>query len=204
MLSADGARVGFAGIAFGSVYGAVADAECVHVRRHRCPARGCDCGFYCLHSVEAARALRCDPQYRDGVLLEVAASGRFIRYEHGLRYARQRVRAVRLDRWCGCGGEVAVLVDAGTGTVAWRQLLPQCAVCADGRPALTVDGFACLAGPAVEVTVDAPPPGRLPAGWTPGSGDEQLVPVLAAEVALLQARLDDLQARLHRLSDPGR
>ena len=103
MISADSRRVGFNGVALGrtQVYGQVADAVCIQSPRHHPPSSWCDCGFYCFHTLDDARDLACDPQYQHCVLLEIAASGRFVRYELGLRYARQTVRtgaprAVRL------------------------------------------------------------------------------------------------------------
>ena len=104
MISADSRRGGFNGVALGrtQVYGTVADAVCIQSPRHRCPSSWCDCGFYCFHALDDARDLACDPQHQHSVLLEIAASGRYVRYELGLRYARQTVRSVRLGR-CGCG-----------------------------------------------------------------------------------------------------
>lgn len=196
MVSADGTRAGFGGVTLGRthVYEAVGDAVCLHGGRHRCPARWCDCGFYCLHSVGAARALACDPEYAHTVLLEVAVSGRYVRYEKGLRYQRQRVRSVRVGR-CGCARAAELLAESATGTVGWRRLLPTCRMCAGSRPVLTLAVFSRLLG-GLPVSVD---PGAAP--FTPLSGgDGELVPVLAAEVALLQARLDEVQAQLEQLT----
>jgi len=201
MVSADGASIGFSGVALGrtQVYGVNADAVCVQSARHRCPSGWCDCGFYCFHTVEDARALACDPEYQQAVLLEVAVSGRFVRYEKGFRYAHQRVRAVRLGR-CACGRPAQAFVDAGSGVVGWRRLLPVCAVCAGLRPVMPLVAFARLG--AVEVGPDA-----QAVAFSPGLGllDEPLdesviVPLLSAEVALLQARLDELQSQLDRLT----
>src|SRR3984957_18949550 len=93
VLSADGATAGFAGLTLGaaSVYGVVADAECVWSRRHAPPRRWCGCGFYCLHDLADARSLACATENRSALLLEVTASGQYIRYERGLRSGRQRV-----------------------------------------------------------------------------------------------------------------
>jgi hypothetical protein len=109
MVSADGTRAGFGGVTLGrtSVYGVVAHAECAQGGRHRSPSRWCDCGFYCVHTLDEARALACDPDYRYAVLLDVAVSGRFIRYERGLRYARQRIISLRIGR-CACGHRAQV------------------------------------------------------------------------------------------------
>jgi hypothetical protein len=208
VVSADGSRCGFSGVTIGraSVYGVIATAACAQGARHRSPSRWCDCGFYCLHSLEGARALACDPDYRYAVILEVAASGRFMRYEHGLRYERQRITAVRAGR-CGCGRPAGVLTETGTGLAGWRRLMPACASCAGRRPSLPLGEFAGLLG--IPVTADAAlPPLRpqVPAatgtdGPPLGEVDrEALVPLLSAEVALLQARLDEVQEQLARLT----
>ena len=206
MLSADGARVGFAGVLLGrsQVYGIVAQARCVHNPRHRCPRRLCDCGFYCLRSRDAARALACDPRHHSAALLRVTASGRYIRYEDGLRYSHQRVRGVRVGR-CRCGRAAELLVDAGDGQVGWRRLVGSCLACAGSRPTLPFAGFAALAGAHVTVTSDDPPAAAWAAPVQAGAPADvdQLVPLLTAEVALLQARLDDLQEQLARLSPPA-
>ncbi|MGH4018397.1 MAG: hypothetical protein ACRDT0_03965 [Pseudonocardiaceae bacterium] len=205
LVSADAARVGFSGVMVGRavVYGALADAVCVQVPAHRCPARRCDCGFYCLHSVEDARALSAEAGYQETVLLEVAVSGRYIRYEKGLRYSRQTVRAVRVGR-CGCGrGPGAALADAGGGAVGWRTLVAACADCARSRPVLTLSQFARSAGIDLEVTPDdaVAASGTRLGRWA-GDGDGEL-PVLAAEIALVHARLDQMESRLDRLSKGG-
>jgi hypothetical protein len=214
VVSADGSRCGFSGVTIGraSVYGVIATASCAQGARHRSPSRWCDCGFYCLHSLEAARALACDPGYRYAVILEVAASGRFMRYERGLRYERQRITAVRAGR-CGCGRPAMVLTETGTGLVGWRRLMPACAPCAGHRPSLGFREFAGLLGGPPMTPDDAarPRPGRpgAPAAVeAPGAGGpamdgvdrEALVPLLSAEVALLQARLDEVQEQLARLT----
>jgi len=196
MLSADGQRAGFSGVTVGRghVYLAVDDAICVQGGRHACPSRWCDCGFYCFHEIGAARDLACEPDHRQAVLLEIAASGRYRRYELGLRYARQRVRSVHLSR-CDCGLPASGFADTGSGSTGWRQLLPTCAACVGARPRLDTAAFARLAGHGVTVTADAPPAPAL-------SADGQ-VAVLGAEMALLQARLDDLQARLEAFTRHG-
>ncbi|MGQ0482012.1 MAG: hypothetical protein ACT4O0_13455, partial [Pseudonocardia sp.] len=212
-----------------SVYGAVADAESDQGGRHRSPSRWCDCGFYCVHTLDDARALACDPDFRYAVVLDIAASGRFIRYERGLRYARQRVTAVRVGR-CACGQGAGVFVETGGGTVGWRRLVPVCAPCAGARPVVSLGAFSrMLAGVPVHsdppdatgepltaaaepgsdlgrpVPADqpAPPiPRQVTAADAPdmsGVPAEALVPLLNAEVALLQARLDEVQRQLSRL-----
>jgi hypothetical protein len=237
MISADGTRAGFGGVTLGrsSIYGVVADAECAQGGRHRCPSRWCDCGFYCVHTLDDARALASDPDYRYAVLLEVAASGRYIRYERGLRYARQRVRSVRVGR-CACGQRARVFVETGVGTVGWRRLVAACPACAGNRPAISFGAFSrLLSGLPVRSDSDsdsnggiereellgpvtcAPPPRQPsePGPATAGAGrvgepvgppvmsevpTEALVPLLTAEVALLQARLDEVQRQLARLT----
>jgi hypothetical protein len=193
MLSADGARAGFSGLTVGRghVYLAVDDAICVQGGRHACPSRWCDCGFYCFHEPSQARDLACEPDHRHAVLMQVAASGRYRRYELGLRYARQRVRTVRLGR-CDCGVPATVLADTGAGATGWRQLLPTCTACVGARPRLEVGAFGRLAGHGVTVTSDAEPATDLSTG--------SQVAILGAEMALLQARLDDLQARFDSLT----
>jgi hypothetical protein len=211
VLSADGARTGFAGLTLGAsrVYGAAGEACCVWNRRHAPPRRWCGCGFYCLHDLADARSLACATENRSALLLEVAASGRYIRYERGLRYSRQRVRAV-LDAQCACGRPGTALADAGSGLIGWRHLTPVCGRCAGGRPALTLRDFtARLDGPVrVETllsstplaadtltadTTETPAPRDLPA-----DAGESPIAVLTAEIALLHARLDDLQSRLDK------
>ena len=202
VLSADGAGAGFAGLSLGAsrVYGVTADADCVWNGRHEPPRRRCGCGFYCLHALSDARALGCATANRSALLIEVAASGRYIRYERGLRYSRQRVRAIR-DSWCGCGNPGIALTDAGSGLVGWRHLAPVCGQCAAGRPALNLARFAALLDGTVRVELSGRP---TAAGTGPGATDaaaaaaESPIAVLSAEIALLHARLDDLQSRLDR------
>jgi hypothetical protein len=142
VLSADGTRAGFAGLTLGAtrVYGVAADAECVWSRRHAPPRRWCGCGFYCLHDLADARSLACATENRSALLIEVTASGQYIRYERGLRSGRQRVRTI-LDAQCACGRPGAALADAGSGLIGWRHLAPVCASCMAGRPALTLRAF---------------------------------------------------------------
>jgi hypothetical protein len=187
VLSADGAKTGFAGLTLGaeSVYGVTAEASCVWSPRHAPPRRWCGCGFYCLHEQSDARALGCATENRSALLLEVAASGRYIRYERGLRYSRQRVLVI-CGGWCGCGNQATALSDAGSGVVGWRHLTPVCDRCAGGRRALTLATFAALLDG--KVRVEAPE--------APSQPEQSPYAVLSAEIALLHARLDDLQSRL--------
>jgi hypothetical protein len=202
MVSADGTRGGFGGVTLGrsSVYGAVATAECAQGAQHRSPSRWCDCGFYCVHRMAEALDLACDPDYRDTVLLEVAASGRFMRYERGLRYARQRVTAVWAGQ-CRCGRPATFFAATGAGLSGWRRLRAVCAACAGPRAGLALDGFArLLDGPPVRAGSPVADQGE-PAAAGPDEVDSAaLVPVLSAEVALLQARLDEVQRQLARLT----
>jgi hypothetical protein len=205
VLSADGRRAGFAGLSIGArrVYGVIAEASCVWSRGHSPPVRRCGCGFYCLTAVAEATALGCATENRAAVLLEVAASGRFIRYDRGLRYSRQRVQAVRVGR-CGCGRLAGGLLDDGRGFAGWRCLAPACHACAAGRPLLALGDF----GAALErpVPVTAGEWGGLPAGTAADGGggawpwqpDPAAAATLSAEISLVHARLDDLQARLSR------
>lgn len=194
MLSADGTRAGFSGVTVGRghVYRPVDDALCVQGGRHSCPSRWCDCGFYCFHEIGAARDLACDPEHGEAVLLHVAASGRYRRYERGVRYARQRVRAVQLGR-CSCGRPAQVLVDTGSGSVGWRRLVPACLLCGGVRPRVDLATFARLLGHGITVTTETPMVSEdiSPAGH---------IAVLGAEMALLQARLDEMQSRLEALT----
>lgn len=220
MLSVDGGTAGFSGVTLGRahVYRWVDDAICAHGSRHESPSRWCDCGFYCFHDPAAARELACAPEHQGAVLLEVVVSGRFRRYELGLRYSRQRVRTVRLRR-CGCGRAVSALADTGSGSTGWRRLDPVCRACAGNRPVLDPADFARLAG-GVELGADEVPAGPLapltalaprtppapPAALTApdvlvvapadGPSEAAVVAVLSAEVALLQARLDEMQERI--------
>ncbi len=143
--------------------------------------------------------------------------GNFIRYERGLRYSRQRVRAVRTGR-CVCGRPATGLADAGRGFVGWRCLAGMCAACAGDRPTVAFGEFtARLDGP-VSVEIDASPDvGSAgptdPTGPTDATGPTSptdltnttgttsptgSIAILTAEIALVQARLDDLQARVAR------
>jgi hypothetical protein len=212
MLSADGEQVGFTGVSIGNrvVHGAVADAQCVYQRRHRPPSRLCDCGFYCLHSLEEAQGLTCATEYRGAAVLEVSVLGEYIRYERGMRYGRQRVKAVRVGQ-CTCGRPAEALVDSGAGRPGWRVLSWLCSACAARRSALPFPVFRRLAGTDLTVTSNAQvasdPTGQvLPRQAFSDDqgvqlGSDQLVPLMAAEVTLLQARIDRLQEQLSRLSD---
>jgi hypothetical protein len=206
VLSADGAKTGFAGLTLGAtrVYGAVGDACCVWNRRHAPPRRWCGCGFYCLNDLADARSLACATENRSALLLEVAASGQYIRYERGLRYSRQRVRAI-LDAQCACGRPGTALADAGSGLIGWRHLAPVCDSCTAGRPALTLREFTARLDGTVRVgTLLSSTPlalsftrQRVPRELPDGAGEPPIA-VLAAEIALLHARLDDLQSRLDK------
>ena len=101
------------------------------------------------------------------------------------------------------------LTDAGQGLVGWRCLMPSCAVCAAHRPLVTLGSFAARLGGVVPVTTDrgaASWPG--PVGDAPaqpgapvlaGPPDAEAIAALGAEIALVHARLDHLQAQLSRL-----
>ena len=214
VLSADGARAGFAGLTLGAtrVYGVIAEASCVWNSHHAPPRRWCGCGFYCLHALGDALALGCATENRAALLIEVAAAGRYVRYERGLRYSRQRVRAINQSR-CGCGLPGSALAAAGSGLIGWRHLDPVCDRCAIGREALPLREFAARldgpvrierapAGPARPVSANSVSANSVSANSrsaeiTATEGESPFA-VLAAEIALLHARLDDLQSRLDR------
>jgi hypothetical protein len=195
VVSADDQAAGFTGLSIGShrVYGVDAKATCPWSRRHSPPKRSCTCGFYCFHTLDAARAMACDTSYRSAVVLEVVAIGQFIRYEHGLRYARQRVRAVRAGR-CKCGRPAVALTDTGSGLVGWRRFEPSCTRCGAWGASIALTQFSSLLGEKIVTVSDDVRPEAGP------TGSKMSLAVVAAEVALLQARIDELQAQLARLS----
>ncbi|CCK30960.1 hypothetical protein BN159_6581 [Streptomyces davaonensis JCM 4913] len=196
VLSHDGARAGFTGVSLGGAlpYGVLADASCVYGLRHRAPHRRCDCGFHCVHERAAAEALLCTAEHRAAVLLEVTVLGRYLRFELGFRYARQRVRTATVGP-CACGAGAVVLADAGWGRPGWRGLAPSCASCLRGRTSVSLASFARLAGEGL----------RVVAGGAAVSvpAEELGVRELAAEAALLQARLDWFQTQLAALGERG-
>jgi hypothetical protein len=207
VLSADGGKTGFAGLTLGAthVYGVVAEASCIWNHRHAPPRRWCGCGFYCLHDLTDARSLACATENRAALLLEVTASGRYIRYERGLRYSKQRVRTI-LDAQCACGRAGIALADAGSGLIGWRHLAPVCGTCVIGRPALTLREFTARLDGKVRVTpllsagplIPADLDGAASTAADTGGAGESPIAVLTAEIALLHARLDDIQSRLER------
>ncbi|GAA3792732.1 hypothetical protein GCM10022403_028390 [Streptomyces coacervatus] len=201
VLSQDGTRGGFTGVSLGGAlpYGVLADASCVYGLRHKAPHRRCDCGFHCVHDRAAAEALLCTAEHRAAVLLEVTVLGRYLRFERGFRYARQRVRTATVGP-CACGTAAVALADADWGRPGWRALAPSCPGCVRGRTSLSLAGFARLAGEGLRVVAgsgDALPSAGLAA--PEGLG----VPELVAEAALLQARLDWFQTQLGRLGEHG-
>ncbi|MGP4085578.1 hypothetical protein [Streptomyces sp. KR55] len=201
VLSQDGTRAAFTGVSLGGAlpYGVVADASCVYGLRHAAPHRRCDCGFHCVHDRSVAEGLLCTAEHRAAVLLEVLVLGRYIRFERGFRYARQRVRTATVGP-CACGTTAAALADAGWGRPGWHALAPSCAGCLRGRTSVSLAGFARLAGDGLRVAASGG--GRaVPAGLD--ASDGLGVPELVAEAALLQARLDWFQTQLARLGEPG-
>ncbi|MBH1936400.1 hypothetical protein I5Q34_19325 [Streptomyces sp. AV19] len=186
VLSRDATGAGFTGVSLGggAPYGALDDARCVYGRRHRPPARRCDCGFHCLHSLADALALTCAGQHRRAVVLEVGVLGSYIRYERGMRYARQRVRAVRIGS-CACGRDAVRLADAGWGRPGWRVVAPDCGGCALGGVGVTLEEFERLVGDGVKVTAERS-----------GAVPDRTLPELMAEASLLQARLDWFEGQL--------
>ena len=153
-----------------------------------------------MHDRTAAEALLCTAEHRTAVLLEVTVLGRYIRFERGFRYARQRVRTATVGP-CACGTVAAALADAGWGRPGWRGLAPSCAGCLHGRTSVSLAGFARLAGERLRVVAGkgASSVTLADLGATEGLG----VPELAAEAALLQARLDWFQTQLARLGEEG-
>lgn len=201
VLSQHGTRAGFTGVSLGGAlpYGVVADASCLYGLRHRAPHRRCDCGFHCVHERAAAEALLCTAEHRAAVLLEVSVLGRYIRFERGFRYARQRVRTATVGP-CACGAVAVALADAGWGRPGWRGLAASCAGCLRGRTSLSLAGFARLAGDGLRVTAGGRGIPRVPG---PAADGDLGLPELTAEAALLQARLDWFQTQLARLGDRG-
>ncbi|MEU7055536.1 hypothetical protein [Streptomyces sp. NPDC046197] len=204
VLSQDGTRAGFTGVSLGGAlpYGVLDEASCVYGRRHRAPARLCDCGFHCVHDRASAEALLCTAEHRAAALLEVSVLGAYIRFERGFRYARQRVRTATVGR-CACGAAASALADAGWGRPGWWALTATCADCVRGRTPVTLAGFARLAGNGLRVVAGG---GGVPPGagaGAPGGPEGLGVPELVAEAALLQARLDWFQTQLARLGERG-
>ncbi|MEU6274871.1 hypothetical protein ABZ871_21025 [Streptomyces populi] len=202
VLSQDGTRAGFTGVSLGGAlpYGVLDEARCVYGRRHRAPHRRCDCGFHCVHERAVAEAMLCTAEHRAAVLLEVSVLGAYIRFERGFRYARQRVRCATVGP-CACGTVAAALADAGWGRPGRRALTAACAECVRGRTSLSLASFARLAGEGLRVRASG---GSAAAASGPLIAADGLgVPELAAEAALLQARLDWFQSQLARLRDRG-
>ncbi|MFH8987555.1 hypothetical protein [Streptomyces sp. NPDC017940] len=217
VLSQDGTRAGFTGVSLGGSlpYGAFDEAHCAYGRRHRAPHRRCDCGFHCVHERSAAEGLLCTAEHRGAALLEVAVLGAYIRFEKGFRYARQRVRVVTVQP-CGCGAAATGLADAGWGRPGWRALAAVCGACGrgGGGTAVSLPRFAAVAGEGLRVlpapatapggagAVPGPAPGSSPGPFGAATADVGL-PELAAEAALLQARLDWFQVELGRIGGQG-
>ncbi|MFD7438299.1 hypothetical protein [Streptomyces sp. NPDC059861] len=212
VLSQDGTRAGFTGVSLGGAlpYGVLADASCVYGLRHAAPHRRCDCGFHCVHDRAVAEGLLCTAEHRTAVLLEVLVLGRYIRFERGFRYARQRVRTATAGP-CACGAAAAALAAAGWGRPGWHALAPSCAGCLRGRTSLSLASFARLAGEGLRVVAGAASGGfERSSGGHGGTGPASAsqasgpgVPELVAEAALLQARLDWFQTQLARLGRRG-
>ncbi|WP_329340535.1 hypothetical protein OG866_33415 [Streptomyces sp. NBC_00663] len=202
VLSHDGTRAGFTGVSLGGAlpYGVLADASCVYGLRHKAPHRRCDCGFHCVHDRTTAEALLCTAEHRAAALLEVSVLGRYLRFELGFRYARQRVRTATVGP-CACGTAASALADAGWGRPGWRALAPSCAGCLRGRTSVSLASFARLAGEGLRVVAGrgSEPAADAEAATTTGLG----VFELTAEAALLQARLDWFQTQLARLGERG-
>jgi hypothetical protein len=92
--------------------------------------------------------------------------------------------------------------------VGWRHLNPVCERCAAGRPVLRMTEFAARLGgpvlvePAPAVVADGSASVVGSAAGPPPDADSRIaespIAVLTAEIALLHARLDDLQARFEQ------
>ncbi|NUR40938.1 MAG: hypothetical protein HOV73_12730 [Streptomyces sp.] len=202
VLSHDGTRAGFTGVSLGGAlpYGVLADASCVYGLRHQAPHRRCDCGFHCVHDRTTAEALLCTAEHRAAALLEVSVLGRYLRFELGFRYARQRVRTATVGP-CTCGTVASALADAGWGRPGWRALAPSCAGCLRGRTSVSLASFARLAGEGLRVVAGR---GSEAAADAEVAATADLgVCELTAEAALLQARLDWFQTQLARLGERG-
>jgi hypothetical protein len=179
MLSGDGRTAGFRGVWSSAqpVYGVRDTAVCFWNDHHSPPERRCGCGFYCFHSPDAARAMACEGQYRSTVILEVDLFGRFIRYEEGFRYSDQRILAVHLNR---CRGSKEIITPTRFGALLGDPALIKAEATPSDR----------RSGPGVPDTLATAP-----------EEDVSSLSVLTAEIALLQARVDSLQAQLSRLSN---
>ncbi|KOG42383.1 hypothetical protein ADK38_46610, partial [Streptomyces varsoviensis] len=140
--------------------------------------------------------LTCLTEHRRAVVLEITVLGSYIRYERGMRYARQRVRIARVGP-CSCGRASDRFADAGWGRAGWRTVTGSCAGCAADRMSISFPGFARLAGE--RLTVSAAPGTAAAAPPRPEAGGT--VPELVAEAALLQARLDWFQSELAKVID---
>jgi len=96
-----------------------------------------------------------------------------------------------------CGAPADVLADTGRGLTGWRRLQPACTLCSRRGATLSRTAFASLLGGDVTITPGEPIEDTdVPAALA----------TLSAEVALLEARLDDVQrelARIGRLAFPS-
>jgi hypothetical protein len=116
-----------------------------------------------------AEAMLCTAEHRVAVLLEVSVLGAYIRFEQGFRYARQRVRTATVGP-CACGAVAAALADAGWGRPGWRGLAASCAGCVRGRTAVSLAGFARLAGDGLRVRAGSGVVRGRVTACPPGSG----------------------------------
>jgi hypothetical protein len=78
--------------------------------------------------------------------------------------------------------------------IGWRRLEPTCPRCGAWGASIALPQFSSLLGEKVVTVSDDVRPEAGP------TGSEMSLAVVAAEVALLQARIDELQAQLARLS----
>ena len=100
-----------------------------------------------------------------------------------------------------------MLVDSGAGITGWLQLQPCCRQCRGSKEIITPAKFGALLGDPALIKAEATPSDRESGAWVRDTlaavaeEDASSLSVLTAEIALLQARVDSLQAQLSRLSD---
>ncbi len=93
--------------------------------------------------------------------------------------------------------------------MGWRCLMPSCASCAAHRYVVTFGSFAARLGGLIPVTSDegaatwpgqiAEVPARLNVPSPDNLPDAEVIAALSAEIALVHARVDHLQAQLSHL-----
>ena len=205
VLSADGATTGF-GLTLGAtrVYGAVSDAAAGLNRRHAPPRR-------CVRLRSSAERPRrsavpaCANGEPLGPALGVAALPRYIRYERGLRYSRQRVRAI-LGRPVRVAAGLAPPSPTRQRPDRLASPGPRSAARARGQADAYPQGLhrAPLTAPSASRPCRRAPRwprarrGRRRHATCRPVRENTPIAVPTAEIALLHARLDDLQSRLDK------